>query len=334
MKKYLLFLSFFATLSMFSCSNDFEVAAPWKDIPVVYGLLDINDPAHYIRLEKLFLDPDGNALEIAKIVDSLYYQNATVRLQRLSDTNQIFTLQKVDGNDFGLPRDSGVFATEPNWLYRIDSAAIRLKPGERIRLRIDRGNGLPEITSTTVILPPIKLNTPQQSSNGFGFNIPGKATLAWEAADSAFIFDAYLHVRYAEYPIGQPQLLVEKELIWPWERGLRRESSSNNFKSEKDAEEFFIFMQNNIPVDETMKRIFLGIDVEIIAGGQPLENYVNVSLANTGITASQEIPTYDNLSEGKGIFDSVNKFWRLGFGIQDKTRDSLKLGYRTRALNF
>ena len=82
MKKLLLLLPFGLLLS--ACSNDFEVTAPWKDIPVVYAILSPQDTAHYIRIEKAFIDPDKSALEIARIPDSLYYpENAiSVFLER------------------------------------------------------------------------------------------------------------------------------------------------------------------------------------------------------------------------------------------------------------
>ena len=332
MKRPLIFTFLLASVFVFSCSNDFDVIAKWKDIPVVFGLIDISDSAHYIRVEKAYLDPDADALELAKIADSIYYENATVQLERVSN-GQLFTLERVDGNNWGYPREDGVFATEPNWLYRIDSTEIRLKAGEQIRLHIDRGNGLPDVTSNAVVLAPMKLNTPGSSTNGFSFtNL--KTNINWSAADSAFIFDATLYVKYAEYPKTDPSMLVYKTIEWPWARGLRRESNNNIFDVEKVGIEFYELMKNNIEVNEDLKRIFLGIDVEIIAGGASLEKYVNVSLANTGITSSGEIPTYSNISEGLGIFDSVNKFRRYGVGIQDKTRDSLKMGYLTKNLNF
>ncbi|MCC7244082.1 MAG: hypothetical protein IT269_00265, partial [Saprospiraceae bacterium] len=56
----LLFLPLLALL-VASCSNDFDVAAPWKEIPVVYGLLSPQDTAHYIRIEKAFLDASEGA---------------------------------------------------------------------------------------------------------------------------------------------------------------------------------------------------------------------------------------------------------------------------------
>lgn len=334
MNRLLIFAFLLGSVFIFSCSNDFDVNAKWKDIPVVYGLLDISDTAHYIRVERAYLDPKADALVLAKITDSIYYENATVRLERVSN-GEVFTLQKVDGNKWGYPREDGIFATDPNWLYRIDSTVLRLKAGEKIRLRIDRDNGLPEVTSNALILTPIKLNTPQSGTNGFSFNSNGfsKTNIAWTAADSAYIFDATLFVRYAEYPKINPADVVYKTIKWPWARSLRRESN-NNFDVEKIGVEFYELMKNNIEVNDDLKRIFIGIDVEIIAGGNALQKYVNVSSANTGITASGEIPTYSNISEGLGIFDSVNKFRRNGVGIQDKTRDTLKMGYLTKNLNF
>jgi len=333
MKRLLIFASLLSAVFIFSCSNDFDVNAKWRDIPVVFGLLDISDSAHYIRVEKAYLDPKADALQLAKIADSIYYENAIVQLERVSN-GQRFTLQRVDGNKWGYPREDGVFATEPNWLYRIDSSELLLQPGEQIRLHIDRGNGQPDVTSNARILSALKLNNPQANSSGFAFNNNLKTNINWTAADSAFIFDATLYVRYAEFPKTDPDSLVQKTIKWPWSRGLRRASGNNMFSVEKEGIEFYELMKSNIPVDDNLKRVFLGIDVEIIAGGKPLENYVNVSLANTGITASGEVPTYTNISEGLGIFDSVSKFWRYNVGIQPRTRDSLKMGFLTKNLNF
>lgn len=333
MKKYFLFASLLVTLFITACSNEFEVTTDWKDIPVVYGLLDLSDKAHYIRLEKAFLDPKGDAFDFAKIADSLYYENATVKLEKLS-TNQILTLQRVDGNLEGLVRDSGIFADAPNWLYKIDSLSLDLKPGERIRIIIDRGNGLPEVTSEAAIIGNAKLNSPSATSDGFSFQVDLGTDLRWTAHDSAIIFDVTLFFQYAEYPFTDPSKLEFKTIEWPWAKGLRRETSENVFKIEQDGFAFYDLLRNSIPVDETKKRIFVGIDVEITSGGAALRDYVNVGLANTGITASQDIPTFTNMSEGKGVFSSINKFRIENIGLVSKTRDTLRAGYLTKNLNF
>src|SRR5688572_25735004 len=111
------FIGILAAIIVFaSCDNELIVTDEWKDIPVVWGLLNESDTAHYIRVEKAFLDPTTSALDIARIPDSLYYDNALVSLRRIS-TGQIFPLERVNGDLEGYPREGGVFAETPNYLY-------------------------------------------------------------------------------------------------------------------------------------------------------------------------------------------------------------------------
>ncbi|MEO6758455.1 MAG: hypothetical protein ABIO24_03305 [Saprospiraceae bacterium] len=49
MKKLLLLLPL-AALLLASCTNDFDVTAPWKEIPVVYAILSAKDTAQYVRI--------------------------------------------------------------------------------------------------------------------------------------------------------------------------------------------------------------------------------------------------------------------------------------------
>jgi hypothetical protein len=333
MKKLMFLAALYLVALQFSCTNDFEINADWKDIPITYGLIDISDTALYIRVERAFLTDGEDASDIAKIPDSIYYQDAKVSLERVSN-GQVFAMQRVDGNLWGFPREEGDFATSPNWLYRLDSTDIKLKPDEQIRIRIDRGNGLPEVTSNVVVLDKMELAKPGGASFNFAGSEFEQTEIAWLAPDSATIFDVNLYFNYVEYPASNPADQSSHTVKWPWVQGLRRESSSPNFNQKKPGLEFYRHLANNIQVDPALKRVFTGIDIEIIGGDEYVKNYVNASLANTGITASQEIPTYSNMSEGKGVFGSITKFKKLGMLLNDKTRDSLKAGYLTRELNF
>ena len=107
-----------------ACDNELVVVDKWKDIPVVWGLLSKSDTAHYIRVEKAFLDPTTSAYDIARIPDSLYYDEAVVTLKRVN-TGQVFTLERVDGDLEGYPREGGVFAEVPNYLYERFGASSR-----------------------------------------------------------------------------------------------------------------------------------------------------------------------------------------------------------------
>ena len=51
--RYILFLSFF----LWGCETSFEIEATEKEIPVVYGVLDINETKQYIRIERVYCIP-------------------------------------------------------------------------------------------------------------------------------------------------------------------------------------------------------------------------------------------------------------------------------------
>ena len=333
MKNNLLFSLFISLIFLTACSNDFDVTAPWKDIPVVYGLLNMADDVHYIRVEKAFIDPEISALVLAQEADSLYYENAIVQFEKVG-TGQVFTLTKVNGNDpsIGFPRDTGIFATDPNYLYRISNSEIDLKAGETIRLLIDRGNGKPIVTAETVVQGPMQKRTPM--GNKFDFVPKLDTKIGWSASQEAKVFDVKVIIHYGEYPKDDPNGFVQKSIEWVWAKGATFNVFTNEYRLERDGATFYGVVAASVPVDPNFVRLFIDMDVEIISGGEALEKYINVALANTGITGSQELPSYSNLSEGMGIFSTRGSLKFSGMQLTDRSRDSLNEGSITKLLNF
>ena len=93
MKKLLLLLALPALLV--SCSTDFDTTADYKEVMVVYGLLNQYDSVQYIKVNKAFLG-DGNALIMAENSDSINY----------GDILDV-TLEKIDNGTFGTCDDCG-----------------------------------------------------------------------------------------------------------------------------------------------------------------------------------------------------------------------------------
>ena len=73
-----------------ACDNEIDLVAEWKSIPVVYGLINVQDTAHYLRIEKAFLDPSVGAPTLAQIPDSLYYDNILVQIERTGATTDLY----------------------------------------------------------------------------------------------------------------------------------------------------------------------------------------------------------------------------------------------------
>ncbi len=105
-----------------SCSEKFNVAAPYKNITVIYSYLDMADTAHYVRIQKAFLDQNKSALVMATSPDSSFYSSLNVMIKRLRfyDTSLADTihLYRVDLDKEGYPKQSGAFFTAPNYAYK------------------------------------------------------------------------------------------------------------------------------------------------------------------------------------------------------------------------
>jgi len=330
----LLFL-FTALLLWSSCSNDFELTAEWKDIPVVYGMLSPEQEVNYVRIEKVFLDPETSALTIAKNTDSLYYDNISVQLERVKAA-EFIQLERVDGNDNLLPRDPGIFATDPNILYRFRLPnGEELQGGEEVRLIINRDDELEPATASTIMVDQVELVESQPNQN-ITWEYLRQQRISWRPGDNGVIFDVTMYINIDESVPGNPSEFDRKILEWPLARGLVREDfNSPRMTIEVLGEEFYRFLQSEL--DESSNgiiRIFRGIDLEVVAGGEELLEYIRLRQANTGITSSQILPTYTNVSDGLGIFTSRSVSRRTDLGISGVTRDSLIDGIYTRNLNF
>ena len=60
MKQFFLsILLFLSLIFITSCSTKLDVNAEYKDITVVYGLLNQNDSIHYIKINKAFIGDDN-----------------------------------------------------------------------------------------------------------------------------------------------------------------------------------------------------------------------------------------------------------------------------------
>src|SRR5690606_33649965 len=126
------------SLSMLGCSEDFQVTAPYKKVTVVYGLLDPQDTAHYIRIQKAFLDENKSAIQMAADPDSSFFSELVVTMTAFSDPEgqtpvETHTLEKVNLNQQGYPKEEGPFFTDPSYAYKWKAT---LNPFQCYRLRI------------------------------------------------------------------------------------------------------------------------------------------------------------------------------------------------------
>ena len=89
MKKYSSLLILAVILfSLASCKKTLTVNAEWKDVTVVFGLLDQTESVHYVKVTKAFLGP-GDALQFAAISDSSNYDSLSLQVY-MQEYNNIY----------------------------------------------------------------------------------------------------------------------------------------------------------------------------------------------------------------------------------------------------
>ncbi|MEE9439464.1 MAG: hypothetical protein V3V14_10725 [Saprospiraceae bacterium] len=320
--KYFLFV--FSFLLIVSCDNELDLVAPNKEIPVVYGIIDQSDSIQYIRVERVFLDPNVAAPIIAKNPDSLYFEGITVKLIRES-TGEEYEMERIDGNLEGLVRDDGAFADTPNYLYKILTENIPLLPKEKITISIEGIYEDRNVTATTAVIEPPIFITPVSGSNFSLSPFDSKITIGWNPKANAVIFTPIFSMDIEETKDGE---ITNKHLKWVVE--------SNLTKSKISAlrGDFFRFLIGALKVDPEITRRLSNFEFALVSGDANVSAFINVGQANLGLTSSGEIPNYSNLSEGLGIFGATYTDRRVELRLNGTSRDSLKNSTITRDLNF
>lgn len=338
-----LFLFGISILLLSACSNDFDVTADWKEVPVVYGILSPKDTATYIRIEKAFLDEKRSALEVSKIADSLYYpaDAIAVYLEKKGSPQTRIQLAKVDGVSEGITRAEGIFATQPNWLYKYKhtNATAYFETGKRYLLTIERKDGKPKITAETVIPGEFKFTSPDESNlldrTSFSERLP--TTFEWRCDSNGVLFNLDLIIRFREVNPTNGVVVAKKELYLKGGRNLKASPNSSGqwgASYQLFGSTFFKFLRDNIDSTQNYWRYFEPGSIVLEGGGSEINKYLEAAQVNSGITGAEVVNSYTNISEGFGIFTAKNEKLFNKLFISSSTVDSMNASLITRKLNF
>lgn len=333
------------TGALVSCKNKFEVAAPYKNITVVYGLLDMVDTAHYIRIEKAFMDNNLSAFEMAKVPDSSFYRNLTVTMKVLNDAGSLvgsYTLPRVDLTAEGYPKDSGAFFQTPNYAYKFKST---LNPDYRYRLVMYNGE-----TGQTD-----SAETPVLDANPANFGL-----LEWKVATQIISFsreytadgDKFFEKMY-QAALPKNAALAQLYLRFNWTdsniaTGVSQRHSADFSGFYSDASnpavikvrnrDIYDFLKKTLgePTSASQYRYFDSCDMILYIAGEEYKRYQELNSNLGGLTSSEVKPQYTNI-KGKdvlGLFSTRAHVQRLQIPISGDTRDSIALNPRTANLNI
>jgi len=330
--KQVFFSILFFSILFSSCKTDFDVTDEWKDITVIYCLLNQSDTIHYAKISKAFLG-DADAYEMAQISDSLYYNNIEVSLEEYNSSGtvtNIFSLTKTTE----IPKDSGIFASDNNVLYKTD-AVLKTTSGYKYRLvvhNLDNDNVVYGETKLIIGASIIFPYTPLFSLGSYNNSLELKCPLLTNAR----IYNFKMVFHYFEI---DKLTDVRTDYEIPINIGTKISDNATGNYSETisqflSAQSFLNILGAKIPENDNVYRVVRKnpLDFEIKVGGDILYTYMEVNAPTFGLI--QEKPEFTNIVNGIGLMSSLANKKYYSKGIDSQTLDSISYSSYTKKLKF
>jgi hypothetical protein len=319
--KRLIFL-FACLLLIGSCKTDFSTIAQYKEVMVVYGLLDQNDTIQYIRVGRAFLG-EGNVLVMAQQADSINYPDDAleVTMERQTGSQTIsYPLTRIDTID----KETGVFNVKQKFYADVNpintSATYKVTVHNKI-------TGATTSSSTGIVKAPPSIESPNPSTR-IDFANNTDLIIQFYAGQLAKIYSVGLQFRYREIDF------TTQDTTWKyftWSLGQKPAAVGSLIEFRAVRLEFFNKVRDNMAPEPNKSKKFpadatvFPMDVQIIGVTEELNTFVSLTNPTSGI--AQEPPFYTNIENGIGIFSSRN-IRDVLYDFHEHTKDTLTtLGY-------
>ena len=320
-----LFSAFSIIVILFSCNEQIELSGDFKETAIVYGLLDHSDSMHYVKITRAFIGP-GNAVDIAQIEDSSYFNSVYATIEELeggtvtrtwvlSDT--IIENKDTNGVFFAPTQKVYYFKTLPTTISTSgafgtvqtspDPQLSSLNPNAQYRLNADINDGLFRVSATTDLVNGLTTNATSQNFTFKFASNPGEykaQSVTISNTGNAHVVNAKIGINIAEY-IGEDA--VSQTIDWTIGENDVMPNSSITFSAQ--GETFYNRVIDNVTNDQLIdQRNFLGFEVVMTGGSEDLYNYITVNQPSSSL--AQTKPTYTNLEVTNdyrviGIFSSI-----------------------------
>jgi hypothetical protein len=305
------FYTFLWVLTASSCDNKVEINAPYNEIPIVYGMIDVSEDQHYIRIEKAFQNSDNlSSGQITQIPDSLYFDTLVVKLYDAKNPASFVTLERYDGAKY--PKDSGTFSTLRNTLYTtLTLPTIR----DSLRLEIFNPKSGKTYTATTKIIRGGDFTSFGSNRNIAINESPSRVIqYVFNKGENAYMYDMFIRLYYKEMNASDTTISVDKTLDFYLAKGYL---ADNNFPYRNNSSgfnkipwiEFLRFLPKAIKRDDSKVRRVTNLTYSAYGGSRDFADLQELSKPVVGFV--QRNTEYSNIKlNGKqigiGIFTSRN----------------------------
>ena len=289
-------------LVIVSCKESFDIIAPYKDITIAYGLLDLGEDTTFLRINKAFLG-DGNVLEMVKVEDSSIYVNGLSASIEEWYNGSVLATYPLDTMTID-NKNEGLFYNPYQLLYY---AVFEVQPDYHYKLKIIVKNK--EVTGETDPVNDFSMTKPTAGSKFVKFQpeIP-TANVEWESAKNGKRYEVVIRFNFKELKEESPDTIYR---YIDWNLGtfksLSTQGGEEMYATYQPAS-FYTILSNRVPYEDPVEeamvthRFTKNVEFLISVAGDELNTYMEVNEPTNSIV--QEKPDYTNLTNGLGVFSS------------------------------
>jgi len=336
--------AFFIITSLFcSCSNDLEIIDEYKDIPVVYGLLNRNDTNHLVRIEKGFLG-EGNSLLFAQNPDSIYYDTSVVVIKVFERIINGALDTLICFPKFDVIKDEGLFTDQEHVVYQLNrytrnldgsityDSSFALKDDAIYTLEItNKLNGKVTKGSTKIVNDLFQLTLFPSTKINLASTFPYNVKIS--SADNGKIYGLIMRIKYKEINNSNGYIFNKYVDYYLSNQVSRTANGGEDLIFLLNGDPILSFIGRNISPNSSVRRpvTFVTADFIFTVGSEDFYNYVQINAPGNTVNY---IPDFTTLDNGKGIFSSRLIQTVSDIKFNSPTQDSLLNGRFTSGLFF
>ena len=311
----------FSLFLSFACQPDFELNGDYREELVVYCLLNPQDPVHYLRVTKSFLNTDREILDSAlrNPDKSGFDEPLEVWVEKWNESGRI-------GQPIPLKPDTAiqvseeVFAAGRNTLY---STRRTIDPGCLYRLFIFRPETGQTLTASCFTVATDKLDLDIDNTY---------STVKLVSLDSVYFYETDMYFSFVE--VSETDTLFRRIPIFKFieTNGAKLEGVAMTLSLNRP--DMFIRIGHSIEVRPDVKRYARArpFDYRLVVGDEMLFDYQNSFIVSGQLYQTTQPIT--NIRGGKGIFTSAYRKSLGSLYMLDQWYGKLASKEETLHLNF
>lgn len=305
-KVFLVLVALISVLSFNSCKEEVELVGNSVETAIVYGLMDQSDSIHYVKINRAFIGP-GNALEIAQIPDSNYFNSVVAKIEEITPSGTVARTWNLKDTTITNKDQNGVFYAPEQKVYVMYSKSIDdsdlgtkqpLDPNNTYRLSINIDNGKFEVTGETALVKDV--NIPSNSGVGslygtfkFYQNNEYKSTSMTVNPGNSNVVNTTLKFNYRDYTALDYSTFVDRS--FKWNLGEQTVENGAQLFFTANGETFYDLVLSNVSTNDPAikRRKYTSMEIIVTAGSEDLYNYITLNQPASSL--AQTKPEYTNL---------------------------------------